>query len=134
MKKRASVLPDTNTILRYLMNDVPEQSQESGDFFEQVRVGQVEAEILESVVVEAVYILTKYYSVPKDKAAEALQGIMRYKGISNSDREQLLEALGIFASSGLDIVDCLLAVKAKGRELFTFDKKLRNLNRKISHL
>jgi predicted nucleic-acid-binding protein len=131
MKKRTSILTDTNTILRYLMNDVPEQSQEVGVFFEQVRLGQIEAEILESVVVEAVYILTKYYSVPKDKTAEALQGIMRYKGISNSDREQLLEALGLFASSGLDVVDCILAVKSKGRELFTFDKKLRKLSQNI---
>lgn len=131
MKKHAIVLPDTNAILRYLMNDVPEQSKEVNGFFEQVRIGQIEAEILESVVVEAVYILTKYYSVPKDKAAEALQGIMRYKGISNGDREQLLEALGLFASSGLDVVDCILAVKSKGRELFTFDKKLKNQRQKF---
>lgn len=131
MKKCAIVLPDTNVILRHLLNDVPEQSQEAGDFFEQVRVGQIEVEILESVVVEAGYILTKYYSVPKDKAAEALQGILRYKGISNSDREQLLEALGLFASSGLDVVDCILAVKSKGKELFTFDKKLKNLSQKF---
>lgn len=131
MKKHASVLPDTNAILRYLMNDVPEQSQEAGDFFEQVRVGQIEAEILESVVVEAVYILTKFYNVPKDNAAEALQGILRYKGISNSDREQLLEALSLFATSGVDVVDCILAVKSKGKELFTFDKKLKNLSQKF---
>lgn len=131
MKKHSSCLPDTNVILRHLLNDVPEQAQEANTFFEQVRGGKVMAEILESVVVEAVYILTKYYSVPKDKAAEALQGILRYKGISNSDCEQLLEALGTFASSTLDVVDCILAVKSKGRELFTFDKKLKNMSQKI---
>lgn len=127
MKKQASVLPDTNAILRYLMNDLPEQAQEAGDFFEKVRIGQIAAEILESVMVEAVYILTKFYSVPKDKAAEALQGIMCYKGIINSDREQLLEALGLFSSCGLDMVDCILAVKSRGKELFTFDRKLKSM-------
>ena len=125
MKKDASVLPDTNVLLRYLLNDVPEQYQESFAFFEKVRTGEEEAELLESVIVEAVYILTKFYNVPRIAAAESLKGILLYKGVINSDQEQMLAALGMYADSSFDIVDCILAVKSKGRVLFTFDKKLK---------
>lgn len=125
MKKGASTLPDTNVLLRYLLNDIPAQYQESFDFFEKVRTGEIEAELLESVIVEAVYILTKFYKVPRSAAAESLQGILRYKGIVNSDSEQMLAALGMYAGSAFDIVDCILAFKSRGRTLFTFDKKLK---------
>lgn len=127
MEKGASVLPDTNVLLRYLLKDVADQYQESFEFFEKVRTGETEAELLECVIVEAVYILTKFYCVPRATAVESLQGILRYKGIINSDQDQMITALGIYADSTFDVVDCILAVKAKGRILFTFDKKLKKL-------
>ncbi len=125
MKKSVCVLPETNVLLRYLLNDVPEQYQESFDFFEKVRTGEAEAELLESVIVEAVYILTKFYAVPRAAAAESLQGVLRYKGVINADGTQLLAALGMYATTSCDIVDCILAAKACGKGLFTFEKKLR---------
>jgi hypothetical protein len=41
-------------------------------------------------------------------------------------RDPLLESLAMFAGSTLDIVDCLLFIKARNYDLslFTFDKKL----------
>ena len=132
MKKSAVVLPDTNVILRYLLNDVPDQYQESAVFFEKVRIGSAQIELLECVIVEAVYILTKFYKVPRGDAAASLQGILHYKGAANADKEQLLVSLTLYAASSLDIVDCVLAVKARERELFTFDKKLKKLAVKAS--
>ena len=125
MKKGASVLPDTNVLLRYLLKDIPDQYQESLEFFEKVRTGETEAELPECVIVEAVYILTKFYGVPRAAAVESLRGILRYKGVINTDQDQMLTALGMYADSTFDVVDCILAVKAKGRILFTFDKKLK---------
>jgi len=112
-------------LLRYLLNDVPELYQESFVFFEKVRTGEAKTELLESVFVEAIYILTKFYNVPRIATAESLKGILFYKGVINSDQEQMLEALEMYAISSFDIIDCILAVKSKERVLFTFDKKLK---------
>ncbi|HNU90827.1 MAG TPA: hypothetical protein PKO25_03045 [Spirochaetota bacterium] len=58
--------------------------------------------------------------------------LLRYRGIVNSDRDELVGALKLYSDSCLDIVDCILCVKSKGPErlLFTFDKKLKRMAKK----
>lgn len=118
--------PDTNVVLRYLLKDVPEQFAVAESFFEQVRIGGKKAFLLESVVVECLHVLTKFYHVPRADAAAPLAEMLRYKGISNIDTGVLLDALDLYARTSLDPVDCVLAArtrKGSGR-LFTFDKAL----------
>lgn len=126
MKKPATRLPDTNTILRYLLKDEQNQHNEAAGVFEEFRAGNQTAIILESVLVECVYILTKFYKVPRSETADVLTRLLAYKGILNDDVRELTEALAMFADSTIDIVDCVLCVKAKNYQfsLFTFDKKL----------
>jgi len=76
MAKNASFLPDTNVVLRYLMRDVPDQYALAAGFFEEVRTGKKSVHILKSVIVEAIYISTKFYKVPKKEAAEVLVGLL----------------------------------------------------------
>ena len=125
MKKRAS-LPDTNFILRYLLRDNEEQFTETSEYFENVRIGKESALIVESVLVECLYVLTKHYKVPRDEAARSLAGIYIYKGIVNPDRDILLKALSLFAESSLDPVDCILLQKnaLEGHSVRTFDKAI----------
>lgn len=123
MKKPARSLPDTNTIIRYLLNDDPQLYLKAKKFFEDVKNGEAKAVILESVIAECIYVLMKIYRVPKDKAAGTLINILRYKGIVNKDRRELIQALTLFTERELDIVDCILYSKAMsgGDYLFTFD-------------
>ena len=127
MKDPAKRLPDTNTILRYLLGDEPRLYEKAARFFEKVRVGEEKAVILESVLVECIYVLTKYYKVPKKEASAKLKELLHYRGFINDDRDELIEALTVFAEkSSLDIVDCILCAKARrpGMSLFTFDEAL----------
>jgi predicted nucleic acid-binding protein len=132
VKKSARSLPDTNTIIRYLINDDPLLYSKAKDFFETVKNGETKAVILESVIAECIYILMKIYQVPKDKAAGRLVDILRYKGIINKDRQELIYALTMFSEQSLDIVDCILYAKAisGGDHLFTFDIDLNRLSKK----
>ncbi len=127
MVESAQKLPDTNTILRYLLKDEIRLYEESSKLFEKVRVGDEKIIILESVLVECVYVLTKFYRVPKDEVSERLKDILYYKGILNKDRKELIEALTLFAGKNINIVDCILCVKAKNYNmiLFTFDRNLK---------
>jgi predicted nucleic-acid-binding protein len=126
MKKPKSKLPDTNTILRYLLRDQEDLYSKAATLFEDVLTGKETATILESVLVECVYVLTKFYKIPRTETADILIRLLGYKGIINEDVRELTESLAMFADSTIDIVDCLLFIKAKnyGLTLFTFDKKL----------
>lgn len=133
MKRPARSLPDTNTIVRYLVADEPAQHAKAREFFDKVRNNSVKAVILESVITECIYVLTKIYKVPRDRAAGGLSDILHYKGIANNDQQDLIRALSLFSEQGLDIVDCILCAKAvaDGDHLFTFDTELNKLARRI---
>jgi predicted nucleic-acid-binding protein len=126
MKKPRNELPDTNTILRYLLRDQEDLYTRAAAFFEDVLTGKEKATILESVLVECVYVLTRFYKVSRAETADVLIRFLGYKGIMNEDVRELTESLAVFADSTIDIVDCLLFVKARNYDLtlFTFDKKL----------
>ena len=132
MKRPERTLPDTNTIIRYLMGDEPALFAKAKDFFDKIKNGGSKAIILESVVAESIYVLTKIYRVPKERAAASLTDILHYKGIVNDDRQKLIRALSLFSEQGLDIVDCILCAKAMSGpdHLFTFDAELNKIARK----
>jgi predicted nucleic acid-binding protein len=133
VKKPPRNLPDTNTIVRYLVADDPVLHDKAKDFFDRVKHDSLKAIILESVIAECMYVLTKIYKVPGDRAADSLIDILRYKGIANDDQQELILALKLCAEHGLDIVDCVLCAKATSAEdrLFTFDADLNKLVRRI---
>lgn len=134
MKRAAKSLPDTNIIIRYLVADEPDQYAKAKDFFDKVRNGGVRAVILESVIAECIYVLTRIYKVPRDRASNSLIEILHYRGIANDDQQELIRALSLFSEQSLDIVDCLLCAKAAvtGDHLFSFDVDLNRLaQRKI---
>jgi predicted nucleic-acid-binding protein len=126
MKKGVEVLPDTNVVLRYLLADNPEQFESARELFEAVRTGERQALLTEGVMVECVYVLTKFYKVPKTEAVDSLVGILQYKGVANQDREVLVSGLRLFAGNNLDLVDCLLLARASDgeMEIFSFDQAL----------
>lgn len=133
MRKVARSLPDTNTIVRYLVNDDPALYVTAKEFFDKVKDGDVTAVILESAIAECVYVLTKIYKVPRDRAAKSLTDILHYKGIANDDRRELIQALSLFSQKGLDIVDCILCAKSAGggNYLFTFDRGLNKMSERL---
>ncbi len=126
MKRLEKRLPDTNVIVRYLVKDDLELYKKARIFFDKVKTGEESAVILESVVAECVYVLTKVYKVPKEKVAESLTNLLRYRGIINEDRAELIKALTVFVERSLDIVDCILYAKARSKniKLFSFDEDL----------
>jgi predicted nucleic-acid-binding protein len=132
VKKSVPSYPDTNVVVRYLISDDPLLFEKAKAFFDDVRIGEIDAVILESVIAECIYVLTKIYQVPKHRASESLIDILRYKGIVNEDRLQLIHALTMFSQQRLDIVDCILYAKSsvRGCPLFTFDKALNKLTQK----
>lgn len=125
--KKQPAFPDTNFILRYLLRDNEAHFTEANDFFEKVRTGRQSVHISEAVLVESLYVLTKYYAVSRPDSAKSLSGLFHYKGVINSDKESLLKGLELFSSTSHDPVDCILAGHSviDGVIVMTFDKALK---------
>ena len=124
MKPPAKVyLIDTNVILRYLLGDHKIFSPKAKAFMELVSQGTKKAEIPSVVIVECVYVMEKFYKIPKNEIVDTLSKILNFIGIINRDKSEILEALLKYANSNTDIVDCLLAaISSPEKVIISFDK------------
>ena len=122
-KKR---LIDTNLIIRYLVNDNPDQYIIARDFFDLVKLGRIKAYLEQTVFTETIFVLSSIYNVPKERICSTLYDLLIYKGIYNPEKEVLLKSLAIYSETNLHIVDCIIAAKAKLHELEiqSFDQAL----------
>ena len=113
-------LLDANCILRYLLDDIPEQA-------EQVRLAVLSgAQTKPFILAEAVCVLSgKVYGIPRPVVRDALSAFL--DDVECDDVVTCRRALDIFAETRLDFADCLLAAMhdIEGAEILTFDKNLK---------
>lgn len=114
-------LLDANAVLRYLLEDVPDQADTAAE-----AIGSG-AEVTVEVLAECVYVLSGVYYVSRSGIAETL-GILLDEVTCRRKRVAAV-ALGLYGGSSFDFVDCVLAAEASenGRRVLTFDKRLRHL-------
>jgi predicted nucleic-acid-binding protein len=121
-------LIDTNVVLRYLLGDHPELSPKATAFMLSVSKGVNKAEIPGFVMAECIYVMEKFYKIPKSKIVDKLSRIFNFTGIVNSNKSEILNALLIYESSNADIVDCILAARSSAvKVVITFDKDIKKL-------
>ncbi len=123
---------DANVILRYLLADQPDHFRKANQFMGQVKTGEIGVFIPEGVIIECVYVLLKFYKVPRPEIVESLVGILNYKGVINENRSILIKSLSLFLEKNVDIVDAMVHTISKeyGWSYFTFDKDLKRLEEK----
>ena len=112
---------DANVILRYLLDDVPEQSAAAR------KVVEDGCEVTVEVLAEVVYVLKGVYEIPRDTIADTVTALLDTVYIDRHD--EMIAALELFAKKNLDFIDCVLAAQhlVSGREVVSFDKKLEKL-------
>ena len=113
------VILDANSILRYMLNDIPEQA----DATENTLLTR-EILILPEVVAEVVYTLVKYYKYTRKEAAH---DILEFLKDADYTELTLLTALNTYSDMNLDFVDCLLFAYSMHYDVLTFDKALQKL-------
>ncbi len=119
-------LLDANAVLRYLLEDIQEQSD---CVAETIEAG---AEVTVEVLAECVYVLSGVYHVSRSDIAESL-GILLDE-VTCRRKRVAAAALGLYSGSSFDFVDCVLAaeVSENGREALTFDKKLQSIFSRVA--
>ncbi|MCL2073890.1 MAG: PIN domain-containing protein [Marinilabiliaceae bacterium] len=121
-------LLDTNAILRYILQDNPVMA----DIVEEQLYNEV-CYIPVEVVAEVVYVLLRSYKIDREIVAQTLIDFIDTQDAIFFQSDVVRHALGVFASTTFDFVDCLLIGYSKEQRysVFTFDRKLQKfLSRK----
>ena len=115
------VIIDANVILRYLLNDVEDLAIKSKHIIEKLHVF-----IPNEIVAEVVYVLQKFYEVPRNKISLRLIELVKFENIDLPNKAIIIKALDIYKSKKIDFVDCILCAynKVETIEIKTFDKEL----------
>jgi len=120
-------LIDTNVIIRFLVGDHPEHLVIATDIFYKIEQGEYEVEILESVMMEVLFVLTKFYKLSKVDVIEDLKKIIALRGVVG-DKVLLIETLNIVETKNIDYVDALICAKSRlhGYGKLSFDKDVNH--------
>jgi predicted nucleic-acid-binding protein len=124
---------DTNVLLRFLLNDHQDLSPKAKLIFLKAQEGKIEIYLDEIVVAEAVWTLSSYYQIKKEKIIETLEKLISQNWIINPRKKLILEALLLYKSKNIHYIDAWIFVVNKNikTKLFTFDKNLAKLTKKI---
>ena len=109
---------DTNILMRYLLNDIPEQTDMAAEI---IADG---AQLYPEVIPEALSF-PKYMEY-HGKRSDTLIAIL--DDISVERKEQIRKTLELFRETKLDYIDCLhlAGYSLSGEDFFSCDKKLMN--------
>jgi predicted nucleic-acid-binding protein len=105
-------LLDTNIIIRFLTGDNEKFLEQSIIYFKDIEKGSLQVEILEGVLMEAFFVLTKFYKLPKNEVIQDLKTILALDGVVNHNKIILHEALNIIENKNVDFVDALICAKS----------------------
>lgn len=116
---------DTNILVRFLVDDVPDQVDRVQHLFEDS--ASCSLFIPDLVLAEVVYVLESVYKFERRNIVEKLSVLIRFDRFV-LDKELLKTALGLYGmESSVSFVDAYLAALVSLRrnsEVITFDKKL----------
>jgi len=131
MLKKNLVVLDTNVILRFLIGDNQQLYEKSVKIFSDIENDHIKAILLESVIAETVFVLEKVYKVERKLITELLLKILDLKGVRNSNKQIYRQALEVYQSKNIDIVDCLICAYSvlNDIEVVSFDKDLETCQR-----
>jgi predicted nucleic acid-binding protein len=117
-------LIDTNVLLRFLIGDDPPKAARAKALMQRVERGEETIELVDEVVTETAWTLERFYKVPRAEIARNLAAVLSFSGMRASSRSVVLLALQVYATSTADFVDCVLAARARHKNVgvYTFDE------------
>ena len=120
-------LLDANIIIRFLVGDDEKFLLRSIEYFKDIEISKLQVEILEGVLMEVFFVLTKFYRLPKNEVISDLKTILALDGVVNSNKIILHETLTIVETKNIDFVDALICAKSnlQGYGKLSFDNDVK---------
>ena len=118
---------DTNILVRFLVNDDPEQARKAKDLVHQLDDVEARAYVSDIVLCEIVWVLGSCYGFDRVQIALALKKLVGARQLRFDANDQILRAISAYESSKGDFADYLIrehATAAGCDSIVTFDKSL----------
>ncbi len=121
---------DTNIFLRFLTEEKENLSQDLLEFFQNLQDGSTKASCLDIVFFQVIFVLKSFYKVNKDEIIKIMKNMLSLDGLYIKNRRILEKTLELWEKHSDDIIDCYIVANMEQdgeNELYTFDKKIKNL-------
>lgn len=120
---------DTNLLVRFLVQDDPEQARLATDLIEQL-TDDASGFVSREVLIELVWVLERAYRLGRTEIATALDGLLATTELQIEGADQVGPALELYRNEGFGFADLMIAAAARrvgASELVTFDRKAARL-------
>ncbi len=129
---------DANIIIRLLTGDDLEKQARARELFKRIEAGELAAAAPATVIFECIFTLTspRLYHLSKQEAIALLLPILRLPGFKIENRQTVLRATDLYASTSLTFGDAYIAAsmeQADSSTLYSYDKgfdRLKGIIRK----
>jgi len=116
---------DTNIIIRFLTDDVPEKADACEEVFKREARKEERVFITDLVVAEIVWVLESVYGLSKKEIQDKVEKILNTPNLFCLHKDIILGALILYAEKDIDFIDAYnaLILKEKGiKELYSYDR------------
>jgi predicted nucleic acid-binding protein len=119
---------DTNIVIRYLTKDDPVKAAACFTLIQAIKHGRESVETTESVIAEAVYILSspKHYHLSHDEVVTDLAPVVQLRGLKVPRKRVILRSLALYKQyTHLDFEDCISIATMENRgisEIVSYDR------------
>ena len=122
---------DTNIFLRFLLGDIPFQTERAKNYFENAKKGKINLVVCQIVIFEIAFALEKLYSFSKEDIINSIKTIVTMPYLKVEDKMVFLETLSLYGRKNIDFVDVFLFCEAEsqGGEVLSFDRDFRKLKK-----
>lgn len=125
---------DTNVIVRYIMQDDPDQSRQATDLIEGNLSGDEPGFIALLALAEILWVLKTVYRIPKAGLVTVVEGLLATRQLRIEQSELVFRALRAYRVGNGDFSDALIAMtgKANGCDaVLTFDREVTNVGMRL---
>jgi predicted nucleic-acid-binding protein len=117
---------DTNLLLRFLTNDIPEQADAVERLLRRAAVGEVVLVTNTMVIAEMVWTLTRFYKQPREIIGDDVTSLINSPGLEVEEAELLLEAVNDYVVKKVSFIDAYNAAWLTRHGLadtYTYDRR-----------
>jgi len=117
---------DTNILLRYLQNDLPEQADAVEALLKRAAAGNASLATNVMVIAELVWTCESFYKLSKQEIRDKVLMILNTPGLQVENHDLLVQATLLYADQNIDFIDAYNGCWAKNQKIpivFTFDQR-----------
>ena len=121
---------DTNVLVRYLVNDLPQQAQAARELLERLSP-ESPGFICREVIMEVVFVLERAYHFPRSQIADVIEELTSTQGLVVETGDDVIQAASHYRQGGAGFSDLMILAAARrtgALPVRTFDRAFARLD------